>query len=80
MCVWLNPIHFRDVPIILNLKTRHISSKYHVVFNDDFSTVPSRSANFEPPDWWNTVDLEDLSLRIPLDDASSNHLAKDFFS
>ena len=36
--------HSTSVPLILNPKTQHISPQYHVVFDDDFSTVPAVSS------------------------------------
>ncbi len=36
-----SPKHAATVPKLLNLQTGHISSQYHVVFDDDFSTVSS---------------------------------------
>ncbi len=34
-----SPKHAATVPLILNLQTGYISGQYHVVFDDDFSTV-----------------------------------------
>ena len=33
-----------------------------------------RPAHSEPPAWWNVVDLEENSLRIPLDEGTSAQL------
>ena len=65
MFMEFSTVHSSDVPLILNLRTGHISPQYHVVFDDDFTTVPSISADAEPPPWWNVVDLEENSARIP---------------
>ena len=62
--------------LILNLRTRHIYPQYHVVFDDNSSTVPSRNEDSDPPPWWNIVDLEESSLRIHLDEGFSTHLDK----
>ena len=43
MFVGFSYIHSSNVPLVLNLQTGHISPQYHVVFEDSFSTVPSRS-------------------------------------
>ena len=52
-----------------------------MVFDDRFSTVPSIPSEKEPPTWWNTVDLEENSIRIPLDDHSPLRLLdKDWLS
>ena len=80
MFVGFSPAHSSDVPLILNLRTGHISPQYHVVFDNDFSTVPSISENAEPPPWWNELDLENRSLRVPLDDDDPSFLDKDWLS
>ena len=79
--VGFSPVHSSDVPLILNLRTGHISPQYHVVFDDQFSTVASRPSDKDPPTWWNTVDLEENSLRIPLEnDSPLRFLDKDWLS
>jgi hypothetical protein len=35
--------HSTNVPLILNPKTQHISPQFHVIFDDDFTTVPAIS-------------------------------------
>ena len=35
--------HSTLVPLVLNPKTQHISPQYHVIFDDDFATVPAIS-------------------------------------
>ena len=70
--------HSSDVPIILNLRTGHISPQFHVVFDDTFSTVPSQYRQNDPPDWWNVVDLEENILQIPLDQDSHLRLENDW--
>ena len=56
------------------------SSQYHVVFDDDFSTVRSIAAGTDPPPWWNVVDLEENSVRVPLDEDTTALLDKDWIS
>ena len=51
--------HSSDVPLVLNLQTGSISPQYHVVFDDDFSTVCSIFDSEEPPDFWTIYDLDD---------------------
>jgi hypothetical protein len=41
--VGFSPDHSTSVPLIFNPRTQHISPQYHVVFDDDFTTVPTRS-------------------------------------
>ena len=50
------------------------------MFDDNFTTVPSRNENLDPPPWWNVVDLEENSVRIPLDDGDSPLIDKDWLS
>ena len=35
-----SPSHAGNVALVLNLQTGHVSPQYHLVFDDDFSTVP----------------------------------------
>ena len=51
-----------------------------MVFDDTFSTDQSIPEGSDPPPWWNVVDLEENTLRIPLDDDSSPLLDKDWLS
>ena len=37
------------------MKTGHVSPQYHVVFDDDFSTVPYLDSSEEPPNWCQLV-------------------------
>ena len=76
MFVGFSSVHSSDVPLILNIRNGHISPQFRVVFDDDFSTVPSLSSDSEPPPFWNTIDLEENTLRIPLDDNISLFLIK----
>ena len=48
-----------------------------MVFDDDFSTVTLLSLDSEPPPFWNTLNLEENTLRIPLDDIASFCFDKD---
>ena len=61
-----NPVYSSNVTLFLNLITGHISPQHHVVLHDDFSTVPSIDLDSNPPSFWNVIDLEENSLRIPL--------------
>ena len=54
-----SPDHSSDVPLVLNLSTGSVSPQYHVVFDDEFSTVPSLNSDTEPPYFWNDIDLLD---------------------
>ena len=46
-----SPEHASSVAMVLNLNTGHVSPKYHVIFDDDFSTVPYLRSKEEPPNW-----------------------------
>ena len=46
-----SPVHAGSVALVLNLQTGHISPQYHVVFDDNFDTVPYLSSNEIPPVW-----------------------------
>ena len=72
--------HSSDVPLVLNLQTGSISPQYHVVFDDDFSTVCSVSESEEPPDFWTIVDLDDYTCRIPVDTDSNPELQDDWLT
>ena len=80
MFVGFSSVHSSDVPLILNLRTGHLSPQFHVVFDDDFSTVPSLSSDSEPSPFWDTIDLEENTLRILLDDNTSSFLDKDWLT
>ena len=46
-----SPIHAGSVALVLNPKTGLVSPQYHVVFDDDFTTVPHLHANTVPENW-----------------------------
>jgi len=46
-----SPRHAQTVPIVLNRKTMLCSPQYHVVFDDQFSTVPYIDRSTAPPNW-----------------------------
>lgn len=41
MFLGFSPEHSSLVPLVLNLRTGHVSPQYHVIFDDNFETVPS---------------------------------------
>ena len=45
------PIYAGNVSLILNLSTGHVSSQFHVVFDETFSTVPSLKKRSVPASW-----------------------------
>ena len=46
-----SPVHAGSVALVLNVITGHISPQYHVVFDDDFSTVPALRDGTSPAHW-----------------------------
>ena len=46
-----SPSHAGSVALVLNLRTGHVSPQFHVVFDDEFSTVPYLSGETTPPNW-----------------------------
>ena len=47
--------HARNVSLVLNPKTGLVSPQFHVVIDDDFSTVPSLRAGTMPDNWQQLV-------------------------
>ena len=46
-----SPYHAGSVALVLNPRTGHVSPQYHLVFGDDFSTVPFMHSNDVPNHW-----------------------------
>jgi hypothetical protein len=53
ICIYLGhfPCHAGIVALVYNPFTGHVSPQYHVVFDDDFTTVPYMEAGTIPPHW-----------------------------
>jgi hypothetical protein len=49
-----SPLHAGSVAMVLNLRTGLVSPQFHVVFDDDFLTIPYLSSN-DPPPFWNDL-------------------------
>jgi hypothetical protein len=47
-----SPRHSRNVALVLNLRTGHVSPQFHVLFDDLFETLRSSSANSVPSSQW----------------------------
>jgi hypothetical protein len=43
------------VALVYNPSTGHVSPQFHVVFDDDFTTVPYMEAGTIPPNWEDPV-------------------------
>ena len=50
-----SPCHAGTVALVLNPHTLHVSPQFHVVFDDDFTTVPYLRSGEEPPQWKDLV-------------------------
>jgi hypothetical protein len=46
-----SPQHAGNVALILNPNTGHVSPQFHVVYDDDFTTVAHLRHEKEPPNW-----------------------------
>ena len=51
-----SPAHASSVALVLNPKTGLVSPQYHVVFDDDFTTVPHLRKGTVPPNWSKLVE------------------------
>jgi hypothetical protein len=58
--------HSSEVPLVLNLQTASSGSQYHVVFDDQFTTVSSIEREIDPPSPWEEFCLES-AIRIVTD-------------
>jgi hypothetical protein len=70
--------HSSEVPQVLNLSTGWIITQFHVVFDDQFSTITSIKRESEPPSHWEGLVL-DNSLQLTIDDPSP-HLDSDWLT
>ena len=50
-----SPVHSGSIAMVLNPKTGHVSPQYHIVFDDNFTTVPYMRAGDMPPNWLDLV-------------------------
>jgi hypothetical protein len=57
MFLGLSQHHACEVPLVLHLGTGIISTHFHVVFDDLFTTVPSIDMENEPPAHWAEPDI-----------------------
>ena len=46
-----SPYHAGSVALVLNPRTGYVSPQYHVVFDDDFTTVPFMYSQEISPHW-----------------------------
>ena len=50
-----SPVHARNVALVLNPATGHVSPQFHLVFDDDFTTVESMRNGTVPQNWCELV-------------------------
>ena len=50
-----SPAHASNVGLILNPRTGHVSPQFHVVYDDNFTTVPYLRTGTVPPHWADLV-------------------------
>jgi hypothetical protein len=46
-----SPFHAGSVTLVFNPKTARVSPQYHVIFDDDFTTVTFMEGGEAPPNW-----------------------------
>ena len=51
-----SPFHAGNVALVWNPTTGRGSPQYHVVFDDDFTTVPYMEAGTLPPNWQELIE------------------------
>jgi hypothetical protein len=74
ICVYLGHslFHARSVALVYNPSTGHISPQYHVVFDNDFTTVPYMGVGTIPPHWSDLVhSSSELASKQALDKAQA---------
>jgi hypothetical protein len=66
--VYLGHSHFhaRSVALVFKPKTARVSPQYHVIFDDDFTTVPYIEGGEVPPNW---EELSFLSTKSTMDES-----------
>ena len=62
-----SPCHAGSVALVLNPRTLHVSPQFHVVFDDNFSTVPYLSSHDIPPNWKELVQKSEKTTQHDYD-------------
>ena len=44
-----SPCHAGSVALVLNIRTGHVSPQFHVIFDDDFTTIDYLASSTAPP-------------------------------
>jgi hypothetical protein len=66
MFLGLSQENSSEVPQVLNLSTGQITTQYHVVFDNIFTTVPSIERKHEPPSHWDELCMDE-AVHIPVE-------------
>jgi hypothetical protein len=81
MFVGVSHAHSSNVGRILNLRTGNVSSQYHVVYDDLFTTVPNGESGclveqmkFNPNSWLQDLETSWEGFADPIDEASSGSI------
>jgi hypothetical protein len=80
MFLGLSQQHASKVPLVINLDTRSITTQFHVVFDDLFTTVPSIERETALLDHWAELYLENsthIMLDFPLQHLNDEWLTKE---
>jgi hypothetical protein len=64
-------IHSTEVSLVLNTTSGSITPQFHVVFDDEFSTVASLEREDEPPSFWSEPCLKNVVF-IPVETADGH--------
>ena len=64
-----SPVHAGNVSLVLNLGTGLVSPQYHLVFDDEFTTVKYLQSSNPPPNWANLIKQNTISAPIDPSDA-----------
>ena len=62
-----SPCHAGSVALVLNPRTLHVSPQFHVIFDDDFSTVPYLASHDVPPNWLQLVEKAEIATENDYD-------------
>ena len=50
-----SPSHAGSVALVLHLRTGLVNPQFHLVFDDEFSTVPYLTTSLSPPNWFSLL-------------------------
>ena len=65
-----SPCHAGSIALVMNPRTLHVSPQFHVVYDDDFTTVPSMRSGDIPDNWTDLVAASNKILQDSTDDVA----------